>query len=67
MMQKISWQDVPEEQVNPHMTRKIVYGDKIMIARIKFKDGFVVPQHSHKNEQITQVTFWYYAILVWRR
>jgi len=57
MIQKISWQDVPEEQVNPLMKRKLVYGDKIMIAKMKFKDGFVVPKHSHENEQITQVTF----------
>ena len=53
--QKISWDDVPEEQVNDKMIRKMIYGDKIMIARMKFKDGFIVPMHSHENEQITQV------------
>lgn len=52
--QKISWDDVPEEQVNDKMIRKMIYGDKIMIARMKFKDGFIVPMHSHENEQITQ-------------
>ncbi len=66
MIQKISWEDVPEEQVNPSMKRKLVYGDKIMIARMKFKDGFLVPLHSHENEQITQVQtgtirFWFGA------
>lgn len=25
------------------------------VARIYFKDGFVVPMHSHHNEQVTQV------------
>ena len=62
--QKISWDDVPEEQVNDKMIRKMIYGDKIMIARMKFKDGFIVPMHSHENEQITQVQkgtirFWF--------
>ena len=65
-MKKISWDDVPEEQVNPSMKRKLVYGDKIMIARMRFKDGFVVPLHHHENEQITQVQkgtirFWFGA------
>lgn len=66
MLQKINWQDVPEEHVNPSMIRKIVHGDKIMIAKMKFKDGFVVPLHHHENEQITEVTkgtmrFWFGA------
>ena len=26
-----------------------------MIAKMEFKDGFLVPLHSHENEQITQV------------
>ena len=64
MISKIHWDDVTEEQVNPSMTRKIIYGEKIMIAKMKFKDGFEVPLHSHENEQITSVQkgtirFWF--------
>jgi quercetin dioxygenase-like cupin family protein len=64
MLKKINWQDVPTEDVAPKMARQIVSGDKIMIARMKFKDGFLVPLHSHENEQITQVLsgkirFWF--------
>ena len=55
MIKKISWDEVPTEVVTPLMERKIVSGDKMMIARMKFKDGFLVPLHSHINEQITQV------------
>lgn len=55
MIQKINWDEVPEEQVNPSMLRKMVYGDKVMIVKMKFKDGFVVPWHSHENEQISEV------------
>lgn len=64
MIKKISWDEVPEEQVNPKMKRKLVYGEKVMIAKMKFKDGFLVPLHSHENEQITEVKsgiirFWF--------
>ena len=64
MVKKINWAAVPVEQVTPKMERKLVYGEKIMIAKMKFKDGFLVPLHSHENEQITQVIsgtirFWF--------
>jgi quercetin dioxygenase-like cupin family protein len=64
MLQKINWDEVPEETVNPSMKRKMVWGEKIMIAKMKFKDGFVVPLHSHHHEQVTQVIngqmrFWF--------
>ncbi|MEX0273944.1 MAG: cupin domain-containing protein [Flavobacteriaceae bacterium] len=66
MAQKSKWSDVPVEQVNPKMQRQMIYGDTIMIARMKFKDGFLVPLHSHENEQVTQVQkgtirFWFGA------
>ena len=64
MIEKINWDNVPEEEVTPMMFRKIIYGEKVMIARMRFKDGFVVPLHSHDNEQVTQVLsgtirFWF--------
>lgn len=63
---KIHWDDVPVEQVNPKMQRQLVYGEKVMVARMKFKDGFTVPLHQHENEQITSVIsgtirFWFGA------
>lgn len=64
MVTKLNWDSVPTEIVNPFMSRQIVSGDKLMIARIKFKDGFTVPLHSHMHEQVTQVIsgkmrFWF--------
>jgi len=64
VVQKLNWQEVPEEVVNPSMTRKMIWGEKLMIARMKFKDGFVVPLHYHVHEQVTQVVsgkmrFWF--------
>jgi unsaturated pyranuronate lyase len=64
MIEKLNWDKVPTEQVTPQMQRKIVSGEKMMIAKMKFKDGFLVPLHSHHHEQITQVVsgkmrFWF--------
>ena len=51
----LRWDSVPLETVNPMMQRRIVTGELMTVARIWFKDGFLVPRHSHHNEQITQV------------
>ena len=54
-LQSINWDDIELETVNASMKRRIVTGERMTVARIYFKDGFLVPQHSHENEQITQV------------
>lgn len=64
MIKKLTWDTIPTEQVTPAMERKIILGEKLMIARMKFKDGFHVPSHHHVNEQITHVIsgkmrFWF--------
>ena len=66
MLEKMNWDSLPSEDVNPSMSRKMVWGEKLMISRIKFKDGFLVPLHSHVHEQVTQVLsgtirFWFGA------
>ncbi len=64
MVKKIRWNEVPTEEVTPSMHRKIIIGEKTMMARMKFKDGFLVPLHSHENEQVTHcisgtMRFWF--------
>jgi quercetin dioxygenase-like cupin family protein len=54
-LQITDWNEVDIEQVNPSMRRRIVTGEGMTVARIWFKDGFLVPMHSHHHEQITQV------------
>ena len=66
MIEKINWKEVPTEEVNLSMSRQIICGEKLMIAKMKFKDGFIVPLHSHHHEQVTQVVsgqmrFWFGA------
>jgi len=63
-MNKVNWSKVSIEQVNPKMKRQFIYGEKVMIARMEFEDGFTVPWHTHENEQITEVQegvlrFWF--------
>ena len=63
---EINWDDVPVEEVNPQMKRQIISGERMMVARMELADGFVVPLHTHDNEQITQVIsgrmrFWFGA------
>jgi hypothetical protein len=42
-MEKIIWNNIPAEQVNPKMKRQFIHGEKIMIAKMEFEDGFTVP------------------------
>lgn len=61
---KVKWAEVPVEQVAPKMQRQMIYGKEILIAKMRFEDGFVVPKHHHENEQITEVfegviRFWF--------
>jgi quercetin dioxygenase-like cupin family protein len=63
-MEKIHWNSVKVDQINPKMKRQFIHGEKIMIAKMEFEDGFVVPWHAHENEQITEVhegtiRFWF--------
>ena len=37
------------------ITRRMISGDKAMIAQIVLKKGDTVPRHSHRNEQLTYV------------
>ena len=37
------------------ITRRLITGERMMIAHVYLKRGDDVPQHSHENEQITYV------------
>jgi quercetin dioxygenase-like cupin family protein len=54
-LQHISWSSVPLEDLNPLLQRHFVVGQNMMLARVLLKKGCVVPEHSHRNEQITYV------------
>lgn len=49
------WEAMPKEELNPQIGRRMITGDRMMIAHIYLKKGTVVPRHAHENEQITYV------------
>lgn len=49
------WDDMPKEQLNAQLQRRMITGDRVMITHIYLKKGCVVPRHAHENEQITYV------------
>jgi unsaturated pyranuronate lyase len=49
------WDDIPVEPLNELLGRKIITGDRTMLAHIFLKKGCVVPAHSHDNEQMTYI------------
>jgi quercetin dioxygenase-like cupin family protein len=52
---KYKWSDLPAEQVNPAMTRRMLHGERILVAETRFTDGYLVPQHHRAHEQVTLV------------
>lgn len=49
------WDDIPEEPLSEMLTRKMITGERTMLAHIFLKKGCVVPAHSHDNEQMTYI------------
>jgi quercetin dioxygenase-like cupin family protein len=54
-MKHYRWEDVKLEQLSPTISRRMVWGEKSMAARVFLKKGAVVPEHKHDNEQITMI------------
>ena len=60
------WDDIPAEKLKGGITRKLVTGERLMIAHVHLKKGDDVPQHHHENEQLTYILsgalkFWFGA------
>lgn len=53
MLQYLRWNEVENEQLNPLLSRQLITGEHLMLARVLLKRGCVVPEHSHENEQLT--------------
>jgi quercetin dioxygenase-like cupin family protein len=44
-----------KEVLSPTIARKIISGDKAMVAQVFLAKGAVVPEHFHESEQITYI------------
>ena len=65
-VRRYRWDDLPAEQLKKGLSRKLITGDRMMIAHVYFKSGEEVPRHSHDNEQLTYILsgalrFWFGA------
>ncbi|MFL5562693.1 MAG: cupin domain-containing protein [Gemmatimonadaceae bacterium] len=49
------WSDMPKERVTDQISRRLVTGDRMMLAHVYLDKGSVVPKHSHENEQLTYI------------
>jgi quercetin dioxygenase-like cupin family protein len=49
------WSDVPSEDVTPMLRRRLITGDRLMLAQVNLTKGCLVPRHQHVHEQITSV------------
>ena len=49
------WDEIALEKVTEMLSRKILAGDREMMAQSYLKRGCLVPMHSHESEQMTYV------------
>ena len=49
------WTDIPKERVTDTISRRLVTGDRMMLAHVYLDKGAIVPKHSHENEQLTYI------------
>lgn len=49
------WEDMPRERVTDMLERRLICGERMMLAHVYLKKGCIVPKHSHHNEQLTYI------------
>jgi len=50
-----AWEQMPRETVSPMLDRRLITGDRMMLAHVYLKKGCIVPKHQHENEQLTYI------------
>jgi quercetin dioxygenase-like cupin family protein len=54
-VRKFVWEEMEREHVVEGIDRRLVTGERMMLAHVYLKRGAVVPLHSHENEQLTYI------------
>lgn len=47
------WDDMPWEHVTDKLKRRLITGERAMLAHVYLHKGCIVPKHAHENEQFT--------------
>ena len=55
MSQITTWDEFPTVEYVKGVHRQAVSGEKVMMTRIVYRDGVVIPEHTHEAEQIMLV------------
>ena len=54
-VRKFVWDEMPKEPVTDMIDRRMVTGQRVMLAHVYLQKGAVVPMHQHENEQLTYI------------
>ena len=54
-MEHFVWEAIPKEILSPTIARKMITGEKAMVAQVFIAKGGIVPRHHHESEQITYI------------
>ena len=54
-MSLFTWDELPKEKLQENISRKIISGEKVMVAHVFLKKGAIVPSYSHESEQLTYI------------
>ena len=54
-MKHYTWDSVPLEVMSDVISRKVISGQKAMVAQVFLKKDAVVPEHHHESEQLTYI------------
>jgi quercetin dioxygenase-like cupin family protein len=49
------WDSMKKERVSDMLERRLITGDRMMLAHVYLKKGCIVPKHAHENEQLTYI------------
>lgn len=49
------WDDMPKERVTDLIDRRLIVGERMMLAHVYLAKGSIVPRHTHENEQLTYI------------
>ncbi len=52
-MPAYSWEDIPEERLNEKITRKVFWGERVMLARFELAPDAQIDMHEHVSEQVS--------------
>lgn len=49
------WSTIPVEQIGEGVQRQMIWGNRVMVCRLRFRPHVVTVVHTHPHEQITLV------------